>query len=264
ASKRSHTGAHIFGVLNKVLLSIGPERFRGISSDSTGNTSVARKLVKNQYPWIIILPDPCHRANLLAGDICRLPFFAPVIRKVQRTLKFFKKSTHATSHLKAARKEQGIGRGLVSVGKTRFVMLYHAGRSVQRCYPAIESIVTKKTVTLPVCLKVNDWHCVNYCSQTDCNSCFFRSELACLVAVLAPIAKATTCLEATNIDVSSVYEFWLAITASMKDILTTENEDFEIPAHASEQIRRRVNYRFNQMVNETPDDVYLTGFVLNP
>lgn len=95
ASDRSHTGEHIFNVLNSVcgiynhffdntlivqqtIMEIGPERFRGITSDNTGNTSVARKLICNEYPWIIILPDPCHRLNLLCKDIAKIEFFYSV------------------------------------------------------------------------------------------------------------------------------------------------------------------------------------------
>lgn len=62
----------------QVIKEIGPERFRGITSDNTGNTSAARKLIHEAYPSIIILPDPCHRLNLLCKDISKMDAFKEV------------------------------------------------------------------------------------------------------------------------------------------------------------------------------------------
>jgi hypothetical protein len=90
----------------------------------------------------------------------------------------------------------------------------------------------------------------------------FEVELQQLLTVLAPIAKAITCLESTHSNVSDVYLFWLAVTATIHQIIT---EDITgLPIHVTEEIRQAVNYRFNQMVNDAPCDVYLTGFILDP
>ncbi|KAL5485650.1 hypothetical protein ACEPAI_6691 [Sanghuangporus weigelae] len=51
ASAQSHTGEHLFRVLDEVLKTIGPIRFKGITSDNTGNTSLAR--VKTSQSLII-------------------------------------------------------------------------------------------------------------------------------------------------------------------------------------------------------------------
>lgn len=90
----------------------------------------------------------------------------------------------------------------------------------------------------------------------------FEVELRQLLTVLAPIAKAITCLESTHSTVSDVYLFWLAVTATIHQIIT---EDITgLPTEVTEKIRRAVNYRFDQMVNDAPCDVYLTGFLLDP
>ena len=65
----------------------GPSRFRGITSDNTGNTSLVRKLVQKNYPWITILPDPCHRLNLLCKDIGKIEAFKPVSNFILRGCK---------------------------------------------------------------------------------------------------------------------------------------------------------------------------------
>jgi hypothetical protein len=62
----------------KVIDKIGHENFSGISSDSTGNTKLAREIVAQAIPWIIILPDVCHLLNYTAKDIGKIPFFAEV------------------------------------------------------------------------------------------------------------------------------------------------------------------------------------------
>ena len=99
ASNESHTGKYIYTVLKKVSQScadsdwvqdklserhvqnmqlVEPQCFTGITSDSTGNTSVARELIHKDYPWVIILPDPCHCMNLLCKYLCSIEVFKPV------------------------------------------------------------------------------------------------------------------------------------------------------------------------------------------
>jgi hypothetical protein len=57
---------------------IGRKNFSGISSDSTGNTRLAREIVAKECPWIIILPDTCHLLNNTAKDIGKITFFSEV------------------------------------------------------------------------------------------------------------------------------------------------------------------------------------------
>jgi hypothetical protein len=61
----------------QVMEDIGPWRFIGISSDNTGNTTLARQLLKSDY-GIMILPDPDHRLNSLCKDIGGMPVFDDV------------------------------------------------------------------------------------------------------------------------------------------------------------------------------------------
>jgi len=90
----------------------------------------------------------------------------------------------------------------------------------------------------------------------------FEMELSQFLTVLAPVAKAITCMESTQSNVSNVYVFWLAVTATIHQIIV---EDITgLPFDVMEDIRKAVNLRFNQMVNDAPDDVYHTGFMLDP
>jgi hypothetical protein len=44
-------------------------------------------------------------------------------------------------------------------------------------------------------------------------------ELSQLLTILAPVAKAITCMESTHSNVSEVYVFWLAVTATIHQII---------------------------------------------
>jgi hypothetical protein len=94
ASGISHTAKYYFEELEKagmlrvicvsiltslqVIKEIGPLLFSGISCDSTGNTRLARQLIHNAHPTIIMLPDPCHQLHNAIKDICRLDYFKEV------------------------------------------------------------------------------------------------------------------------------------------------------------------------------------------
>ncbi|KAG2055259.1 hypothetical protein BDR06DRAFT_1046462 [Suillus hirtellus] len=214
------------------MLWIGAEHFSGVALDNTGNTTLARSLLQEEFSWIIILPDSCHHMSSLCKDIGSIEFFQPVIKKICQTIKYFKNSNIASAHLCCCHhKDLQIKRELVSVGKTRFGTIYHSGESLCCCLKPIQQLCTEKVINILVCL-------------------------------LAPIAKAITCLESTHSTVSDVYLFWLAVTATIHQIIT---EDITgLSTEVTEKIQCAVNYRFNQMVNDAPCDVYLTGFLLDP
>ncbi|OCB91120.1 hypothetical protein A7U60_g1637 [Sanghuangporus baumii] len=209
ASTESHTAQHLFSILDM--------RFRGITSDNTGNTSAAHRLIQDAYPWIIILPDPCHHLNLLCKDIGNFDAFKDIISQIQRIVQYFHKSTNSTSTLKLKRHELGIAQGIKSVGNTRFALV-----------------------------------------ELFKGAFFFGLQR--LVIVLSPMAKAITCLELSHSTVADVYLFWLAVTADVHYMLSQGG----LTTSDSEKICHMVNCHFNQMVNEAPSNVYITGFVLDP
>jgi hypothetical protein len=103
----------------------------------------------------------------------------------------------------------------------------------------------------------------NNCFRTGGTAAFkFQYGLTQLLAVIAPIAKAIQCLESTHSTVADVYIFWLAVTASIHDVITDDKTD--LPVIIREKIRKFVNFHFDQMINEAPSDIYLTGFILDP
>ncbi|KAG1743283.1 uncharacterized protein EDB91DRAFT_1081218 [Suillus paluster] len=172
SSEVSHTGAKIHEVLKKV----GAKHFSGVASDNTGNTTLACSLLQDEFSWIIILPDSCHRMSSLCKDI----------GDQEDTLN---------------NQDLQIKRGLVSVGKTRFGTIYHSGESLHCCLKPIRQLCTEKIINIP---EVNNY----------------------FIKVLAPIAKAITCLESTHSTVSDVYLFWFAVTVTIHQIITKDITEF--------------------------------------
>src|SRR5882724_5026414 len=69
-------------------------------------------------------------------------------------------------------------------------------------------------------------------------------------------------MESTQSNVSDVYVFWLAVTATIDQIIVEDVTG--LPSDVTEGICKAVNFQLNQMVNDAPDDVYHMGFMMEP
>jgi len=85
-----------------------------------------------------------------------------VIKKICRTIKYFKKSNFASAHLRRRRRDLQIKKGLVSVGKTHFGTVYHSGESLRRNLKPIQQLCTEGIIKIPVCRGVSFF--IDYCS----------------------------------------------------------------------------------------------------
>ncbi|KIM56279.1 hypothetical protein SCLCIDRAFT_29720 [Scleroderma citrinum Foug A] len=235
ASEDSHTGKHLFQMLDEIILQVGPQRFAVICSDNTGNVRVARKEVQKKYPWIINIPDPCHHLNLLVKDLCAIDFFQPAIKITRRT-------------------KYNISHSLVPIGETQFGTVYFAAASVQRCLTPIRDLCEEKIITIP---DVNE----SFIPDT-LETLSFQGKLQQLLAVIGPPAKATKCLESSFATAADVFEFWLAVQATFEELL--KKNAVGLPTHVLEKIRRLCNYRFDQIINSAPSDIWITTFFLIP
>ncbi|KAI0695307.1 hypothetical protein BC835DRAFT_1273502, partial [Cytidiella melzeri] len=223
-----------------VLNAIGPLLFRGIVSDNTGNTRLARAIVSKTFPWVMNLIDAPHHFQLMLKDIGGLHYFKEIIECCRQTIRFFRKSSYANAHLREKRKDLKIKTGLTSFGKTRFSTVYLSGCSLRTNMPAIKALCNANTVNLKVRVRNNE-----------------------LLLILAPGAKSTMCLESTNSTVSDVYVFWLATLAELHDIITDRHNP--MPNEVREDIRRIANFRWKGMIEQSPTaDVYHAGFILDP
>ncbi|KAI6124073.1 hypothetical protein EDD16DRAFT_1517736 [Pisolithus croceorrhizus] len=80
ASQLSHTAKYILEVLEHMVTKIGPWIFCAVTSDNTGNTHKAQRLLCEKYPYHYI-QDGCHLLNLAIKDICLLPEFGELCRE---------------------------------------------------------------------------------------------------------------------------------------------------------------------------------------
>ena len=87
-------------------------------------------------------------------------------------------------------------------------------------------------------------------------------ELKWLIKVLTPFAKTITCLESSQSNPADVYLFWLAILTSLKHLFDDDTSGFSI-SEAGE-IQAIANACFREILEEGPDDCYISKFYLNP
>ena len=129
---------------------IGWERFAAVVTDSTGNTKLFRELLVLDIPTIINFPDCVHFISNTIKDITKLTYFQPVILIVRGVIRKFHQSHIGTFELDKAKTEISIGRGLESIGKTRFGSTVIGARSVERNIPAIKKVVYRGLFDLGV------------------------------------------------------------------------------------------------------------------
>ncbi|KAG1724896.1 uncharacterized protein EDB91DRAFT_1062575 [Suillus paluster] len=84
---------------------------------------------------------------------------------------------------------------------------------------------------------------------------------AILVAITGPYAKAIQCLESAQTTCADVYLYWLAIIAQMEQLL--QGNTICLQKETKMANCATTNVRFNQMINNTPNDPYITAFFLH-
>ncbi|KAJ6573706.1 hypothetical protein B0H10DRAFT_2199338 [Mycena sp. CBHHK59/15] len=82
----SHTAQWMAKAAMEVMNYVAVENFIGASSDSTGNTKGCRRILCEQVPTFLDLPDPNHHLSLTCKDILLLPFFKLPIKIVRATV----------------------------------------------------------------------------------------------------------------------------------------------------------------------------------
>ncbi|KAF8600686.1 hypothetical protein BDV93DRAFT_608572 [Ceratobasidium sp. AG-I] len=258
ATGKSHTGKHIEAVLLKAMEDVGLECFSGVSSDSTGNTRLARELLATNCPWLIILPDPCHQMNNTAKDICDLEVFVDANRKMRIVIRFFRKSSYASHHLDNWRIILGVVKGLVSIGKTRFLTLYYAIHALIPCIPIIVQLIKTGVIS------VNPKHPL-YWMRDKKEVRTFTDILTQEMSLLEPFARSVKCLESSASTPADVALFWLASLAVLHDTFTDSDkrDELMLTEDTITEVRSIVNGRYAEMVEGVDRQVYLSTLFLD-
>ncbi|KAJ6478784.1 hypothetical protein C8R47DRAFT_983726 [Mycena vitilis] len=232
-----HTAQWMANAAKEAMAPIGVERFVGASSDDTGNTKGCRGILCDDIPTFLNLPDPNHHLSLTCRDILLLPYFKQPIKIVRATIKYFSQSKDSKKLLRDLRLREHLGRGLETIGKTRFATVTWSSISLRRNLNPIRSLVTTGLIEIK---KYNEHF---------------------LISVTEGIAKAIQCLEAQSCNPADVYLLWLAVTAHIRAAL----RDSMIPEDVCNEIRGIINYRWNQFfVTNSGHGAYPAAFYLNP
>ncbi|KAH7917067.1 hypothetical protein BV22DRAFT_1027014, partial [Leucogyrophana mollusca] len=245
-----------------VMTKIGPWNFCATSSDNTGNTKKARRLLCERYPHILNLQDACHLINLAIKSISLLPEFEEVIKQVRTILVFMSRSSYASEHFDFERSRLGIRRGLEGIGETRFGTIYWAALSVQRGLPAFQAIVENEQLGIDIAVSFPEYQLHKTHTMVHRLRIMFELELSKYLAVIGPFAKALKSLESAHVTADQIYYFWLGIIAQLEDIFT--KNEYRLQKSTMESIRAITNCCFDEMIEDAPNDTYIITFFLNP
>ncbi|KAI0308814.1 ribonuclease H-like domain-containing protein, partial [Amylostereum chailletii] len=220
-----------------IITQIGLWRVSRVASDNTGNTRSAHRKICEKYSHIHNAQDSCHELSLTHKDICALPEFKEIIDLVRVILKFMSQSTLAAQPFEEARKRLKIGRGLETIGATRFGTLSWASDSVRRCLRAFRLII-QEDPDLDIAM-----------------------NLTTLLTVILPFARAIRCLESSHGTAADVLIFWAACIAQLSRHFKSTSCRLSEDTKAS--IRYIVNRRFNGMINKAHHDIYVVAVYLD-
>ncbi|KAJ7574501.1 hypothetical protein C8J56DRAFT_1172807 [Mycena floridula] len=241
---------------------IGVHRFAAICTDSTGNTKGSRGHVIDEFPVILDFGDTSHHTNSLLKDLVKLKHFAPTIKISRETITFYTKSHIAISELEKARELHKIGRGLESIGATRFGTIIHSLNSIKRCLPAISQTVIWGRVNE----SFNFYECFDSSDSMSPAAFNYKFGLNQLILLGLPAAKALACLEAHETTLADVYLFWHAFIALMHE--TIQDPRNRVPAEVADTVYGIIEFRFAQMFTSghlgRNSLAYLSATFLNP
>jgi hypothetical protein len=102
---------------------------------------------------------------------------------------------------------------------------------------------------------------VNNVLTTGFDSTLFEGELKRFCDVLAPVAKGIKCLESSHSTPADVYLFFLAVSASYHEFLQSGAQGLDVADQ--EAIRRSINYRFKQLIDDNSYDIYFASFMID-
>ncbi|KAJ7458998.1 ribonuclease H-like domain-containing protein [Mycena latifolia] len=249
----SHTAEFIANMVMEAVQPIGIERFIAVSADSTGNTRGFRRIFCERVPTILDLADPNHHLSNTVKDIVQLPYFKLAIKILRGTVKYFNQSKQSKNILKQIRMKESIGRGLETIGKTRFATVTWSAISLRRNLEPISRLCTNGQVDIK---KYGSYFIRDTPKYLD-----FQIKLNQLISVTEGAAKAIQCLEAASCNPADVYLLWLAVTAHIRAALASSM----LPEDVCNEIRGIINHRWHEFFVTNPGhEAYLATFYLNP
>jgi Protein of unknown function (DUF 659) len=140
-SDYSHSGSFLAGKIIEVIEDVGSTKFAGVVSDNASVMVLAKKLVNDQYGFIMPIRCIAHHINLLTNDICKLEFAQSILKKCTKLVHFFKASHRANATLANEITENMIkGGGLKGYCQTRWTTAFDCISSVLKCEDALKNV----------------------------------------------------------------------------------------------------------------------------
>lgn len=91
----------------------------------------------------------------------------------------------------------------------------------------------------------------------------FQLSLAQYIQIVGPLARSLWALESAKTNAAHVFLFWLAMGAELKDLFERDVSETEIEPELAQKITQIFNSRYQQFIEQTPDDPYFTAFYLD-
>lgn len=140
-SNQAHTGSFNATEIEKVLTSIGPDKFIAVVSDAESAMQMARRLISEKYPNILSIRCIAHHLNLITTDLIKLDFSKDIFEKCQTIISFFKTSYRAGAALQEDIIQSLIkGGGLKTSVKTRWSTAWNCCDSIIRLENSLKNV----------------------------------------------------------------------------------------------------------------------------
>ncbi|KAF7980497.1 hypothetical protein HWV62_37998 [Athelia sp. TMB] len=256
----SPTGQNLFTLLSTVIIRFMAESFSLVVSDTTGNVKKCRRLICEKWPWILNCPDPCHQLNLMMKDIMvGTKKYGKPMTTVAAITTYFSHSNYGQHQLKTelAKSPNPDKRGIEAAGATRFSTFSTNARSVTRCFPVIQKLLTDGLIKFDT--KSTAPLAKFFTPGPD--SWKFQSQLHQINGLLTPIARGLETLEGQNTTCSDVFSIFVGIAIGFTRLF--EDPKSEVFEHKA-QTYGVFNRRFAIFLSECTPGMFLLAYLLDP
>ncbi|CAB5360397.1 unnamed protein product [Rhizophagus irregularis] len=244
-SMDSHTGTFNATEIEKVLTSIGPEKFAAVVSDAESAMQMARRLITEKYTHILSIRCMAHHLNLVSSDIIKLDFAKNTLKKCQSIITFFKTSYRAGANLqKDIIQTLTEGGGLKTSVKTRWSTAWTCCDSIIRLENNLKNVLETQTEIFINAIAIKNL----------LRNCQFFQDVEQLHTILAPAKKAIQAVEANSSNMASIFLQLIQMAVEIKKISNYFDPNFK---------KNCINI-FNKRWAQFDTDTYLVAFFLHP
>ncbi|KAK9246182.1 hypothetical protein V1506DRAFT_505838 [Lipomyces tetrasporus] len=195
---------------------IGCSKFVAVVAPKLNLFTSAAEIITSRYPHLLALEPLDHYIDQLAADLCRHPVLDGVIKTMRLIYVYFHRYGRAEGLLRARMNELRLTEGLKPLVVHEPISLYTAAVSMRRCLPALVNVVSNDRQKLDK--TTNKRQLCDVLSPESWLHSDFVSKLEVIIAVLKPLSKASTSINAATATLSDVFISWVAIAVYYRDL----------------------------------------------